>query len=192
MFKLFSQSFRAVSLPHLTLRAVSRPFCSATKAITDTKSTPPARICLPVEDESGEELVPERLYSMINIKVQGFEFAVLESYIKFVTTACEALGIKNGGRVALPTEFQKFTVLKSAHIFKKHRVQYEIRTYSRLVQIRQITGTTADVFLEYIQRNLPEGVTMTIYQEELRALPKLLMSQYEVEKPPQVRSKKKK
>ena len=31
-------------------------------------------------------------------------------------------------------------------------------------QIKQITGTTADVFLEYIQRNLPEGVTMSVYQ----------------------------
>lgn len=66
--------------------------------------------------------------------------------------------------MALPTRIQKFTVLKSAHIFKKHRVQYEIRTHSRLVQIKQITGTTADVYLEYIQRNLPEGVSMSVYQ----------------------------
>lgn len=67
-------------------------------------------------------------------------------------------------RVALPTRIQKFTVLKSAHIFKKHRVQYEIRTHARLVQIKKITGTTADVYLEYIQRNLPEGVSMSVYQ----------------------------
>ena len=33
-----------------------------------------------------------------------------------------------------------------------------------LLQVRKITGTTADVFLEYIQRNLPEGVTMSVYQ----------------------------
>lgn len=67
-------------------------------------------------------------------------------------------------RVALPTRIQKFTVLKSAHIFKKHRVQYEIRTHARLVQIKHITGTTADVYLEYIQRNLPEGISMSVYQ----------------------------
>ncbi len=59
---------------------------------------------------------------------------------------------------------QKFTVLKSVHIYKKHRVQYEIRTHMRLMQIWEITGTTADVFLEYIQRNLPEGVSMTVNQ----------------------------
>ena len=64
----------------------------------------------------------------------------------------------------MPTRIQKFTVLKSAHIFKKHRVQYEIRTHARLIQIKQITGTTADVYLEYIQRNLPEGISMSVYQ----------------------------
>ena len=79
-------------------------------------------------------------------------------------------------------------MLKSPHIYKKHRVQYEIRTHSRLMQVslspnlgsqnqpqsevfavalpkvKQITGTTSDVFLEYIQRNLPEGVHMSVYQ----------------------------
>ena len=67
-------------------------------------------------------------------------------------------------RVALPTRIQKFTVLKSPHIYKKHRVQYEIRTHSRLMQVKKITGTTVDIFLEYIQRNLPEGVSMSVYQ----------------------------
>jgi small subunit ribosomal protein S10 len=122
------------------------------------------------------ELVPERLYSKINIKVQSYEHPVLDSYMKFVLTAGKALGINIGGKAFLPTRIQKFTVLKSPHIYKKHRGQYEIRTHSRLVQIKEITGTTADVFLEYIQRNLPEGVTMTVYQESLNVLPKLLMN----------------
>lgn len=39
-------------------------------------------------------------------------------------------------RVALPTRIQKFTVLKSPHIYKKHRVQYEIKTHSRLMQVK--------------------------------------------------------
>lgn len=40
-----------------------------------------------------------------------------------------------GFRVALPTEVKKFTVLKSPHIYKKHRVQYEMKTHARLVQV---------------------------------------------------------
>ena len=41
-------------------------------------------------------------------------------------------------------------------------------------QVKHITGTTADIFLEYIQRNLPEGVDMSVYQEELDSLPAML------------------
>ena len=41
-------------------------------------------------------------------------------------------------------------------------------------QVKHITGTTADIFLEYIQRNLPEGVDMSVYQEQLDSLPAML------------------
>ncbi|KAL5463605.1 hypothetical protein EMCRGX_G032519 [Ephydatia muelleri] len=128
-----------------------------------------------------QEMVPERLYTKINIKVKGSDYAVLDSYCRYLITAAKILGIDISGRVALPTRVQKYTVLKSPHIYKKHRVQYEVRTHSRLMQVKQITGTTADVFLEYTQRNLPEGVTMSVYQEELEALPALLVSRPEGE-----------
>ena len=45
---------------------------------------------------------------------------------------------------------------------------------SFLSQVKHITGTTADIFLEYVQRNLPEGVDMSVYQEELDSLPAML------------------
>lgn len=129
-----------------------------------------------VSDGTEQEMVPERLYTKINVKVKGSDYAVLDSYCRYVITAAKLLGIDISGRVALPTRVQKYTVLKSPHIYKKHRVQYEVRTHSRLMQVKQITGTTADVFLEYTQRNLPEGVTMSVYQEELEALPSLLVA----------------
>lgn len=57
---------------------------------------------------------------------------------------------------------ERWTVLKSAHVHKKHRVQYEIRTYYRYLDFLKLTGSTADTFLEYLQRNLPEGVAMKV------------------------------
>lgn len=45
---------------------------------------------------------------------------------------------------------------------KKCRVQYEFRTYFHFVQFLRLTGSTADTFLEYLQRNLPEGVAMKV------------------------------
>lgn len=64
--------------------------------------------------------------------------------------------------IAKKPHIKRWTVLKSRHVHKKHMVQYEVRTYHHKIQINRITGSTADTFLEYIQRNLPEGVSMRV------------------------------
>ncbi|EDV23686.1 uncharacterized protein TRIADDRAFT_57137 [Trichoplax adhaerens] len=104
------------------------------------------------------------LYGEISIKILGNDFAVLDSYAKFLRMAANNLKIKISGRVDLPAKIQKFTVLKSPHIFKKHRTQYEVRTHSRILKVRNLTAKTADIYLEYIQRNIPEGVAMTVFE----------------------------
>ena len=43
---------------------------------------------------------------------------------------------------------------------KKHRVQYEMRTYYKYLLMEYLTGSTAETILEYLQRNLPEGVAL--------------------------------
>ena len=40
-------------------------------------------------------------------------------------------------RVALPRNIERYTILKSPHIYKKHRAQYEIRTHRLLIQVRK-------------------------------------------------------
>lgn len=107
-------------------------------------------------------------------QIKGFDYAVLDSYAQFMSKAAQLLGIDMSGKVCLPTQIQKFTVLKSPFVYKKHRVQYELRTHVRLLQIRKVTGTTADIFLEYIQRNIPEGVNMSVYQESAEKPPQVL------------------
>ena len=56
----------------------------------------------------------------------------------------------------------RLTLLKSVHIYKKHRVQYEVRTYFRHMTYERLTESTLKTFLEYIQRNVPEGVALKI------------------------------
>lgn len=63
---------------------------------------------------------------------------------------------------------ERYTVLKSVHIYKKHRVQYEKRTYFGFVQYSKLTGSTADTLLEYVERNLPEGVSLKATKVRLR------------------------
>merc|ERR1712117_4941 len=62
-------------------------------------------------------------------------------------------------------------VLKSAFVHSKHRVQYEMRTYFWVLNLGRVTESTKDTYLEYIQRNLPEGVAMKVTTREMRRLP---------------------
>lgn len=68
----------------------------------------------------------------------------------------------------------RMTLLKSVHIFKKHRVQYEIRTYFHFMTFHKLTGSTLDTFLEYIERNLPEGVALKATKTEIQQMPEHL------------------
>ncbi|EDO31212.1 predicted protein, partial [Nematostella vectensis] len=117
----------------------------------------------------------ERLYSLISVKVKGSDEAVLKSYTHFVTRAANLLNIDISGRYSIQRATHiLYTLLKSPHIYKKHRAQYEIRTHGRMLQLKNLTCNTADVFLEYIQRNLPEGVSMSVEQTALEPMPEYL------------------
>jgi len=122
------------------------------------------------------------LYSLISVKVKGSDEAVLKSYTEFIMKAAAPLKLDISGRIVLPTSIQRHTVLKSPHIYKKHRAQYEVRTHARMLQIKNVTGDTADTFLEYIQRNIPEGVSMSVEQTALESLPEFF------ELPPQAQA----
>ncbi|KAK2707092.1 hypothetical protein QYM36_014950, partial [Artemia franciscana] len=107
--------------------------------------------------------IPDKLYKNIEIEVKCGQPAILKSYEYFVTSAAKHLGITVGSCWApkLPVH-DRMTLLRSVHIYKKHREQYEVRTYYRYFNFHKLTGSTADTFLEYVQRNLPEGVGMKV------------------------------
>ncbi|CAK9795819.1 28S ribosomal protein S10, mitochondrial [Anthophora quadrimaculata] len=115
---------------------------------------------------------PDKLYKKIEIEIRGHDKAVLKSYGEFAVMAAQHLDIDVYRNVPLHKPVhERLTVLKSAFVHKKHRVQYETRTYYRYLDFLHLTGSTADTFLEYIQRNLPEGVAMKVTTVELRTLP---------------------
>ncbi|XP_026196473.1 probable 28S ribosomal protein S10, mitochondrial [Anabas testudineus] len=114
---------------------------------------------------------PDTLFQKVSVLVKGHDKAVLDSYEFFATTAAKELGITISKVFECPKEMERFTLLKSVHIFKKHRVQYEIRTHYRCIELSHITGCTAQVYLEYIQRNLPEGVAMEVTKTAMEKVP---------------------
>uniref|UniRef100_A0A1B0DME7 Small ribosomal subunit protein uS10m n=1 Tax=Phlebotomus papatasi TaxID=29031 RepID=A0A1B0DME7_PHLPP len=103
----------------------------------------------------------DKLYSKLEIELRGVDPTVLKSYSWFATTAAEHMGIEVGECWALKkAHHDRMTLLRCVHIFKKHRVQYEMRTYFRYMNFHKLTGSTLDTFLEYIERNIPEGVAL--------------------------------
>ncbi|XP_033353892.1 28S ribosomal protein S10, mitochondrial [Bombus vosnesenskii] len=141
-------------------------------------STENAEVLLEASVESNTssfptESEPDKLYKKLEIEVRGNDPAVLRSYGEFAVVVAGHLDITVGRHVAIRKPiFERLTLLKSVHVHKKHRVQYERRTYYRYVDLFNLTGSTADTYLEYIERNLPEGVAMKITKVELQTLPK--------------------
>merc|ERR1712083_236702 len=111
------------------------------------------------------------LLKKIDIELRAHEPAVLKSFSWFATTAAKELAVPVE-RSWAPEEPHKErkTLLKAAYVNKKHRVQYEMRTFYHFMTLKQLTGSTADTYLEYIQRNLPEGVSMKVIKHEVRRL----------------------
>ena len=65
----------------------------------------------------------------------------------------------------------RWTVLKSVHVHSKHLVSYEARTYYRFLNLHNLTQSTMETYLEYIQRNLPEGTAMKATKIEIQEIP---------------------
>ncbi|OQV25182.1 putative 28S ribosomal protein S10, mitochondrial [Hypsibius exemplaris] len=123
---------------------------------------------------SNDDDAEDRLYRMIEVEIRGHEEAVLNSYEWFLCRAAKELDIEVS-RVYTPLRhYERFSVLKSAFIYKKHKVEYEFRTYYKVVQLRHLTGSTADTYLEYVQRNLPEGVFMKVLTCLIEELPEAI------------------
>lgn len=121
---------------------------------------------------ASNEPVLDKLYKKLEIEVRGNDPAVLRSYGEFAVMAAKHLNINTGRNVApKKAVHERYTLLKSIHVHKKHRVQYEMRTYFRYLDFFRLTGSTMDTFLEYLQRNLPEGVAMKATRVELQTLP---------------------
>ncbi|XP_034377439.1 small ribosomal subunit protein uS10m isoform X1 [Arvicanthis niloticus] len=113
---------------------------------------------------------PDTLYKRLSILVKAHDKAVLDSYEYFAVLTAKELGISIKVHEP-PRKIERFSLLKSVHIFKKHRVQYEMRTLYRHLELKHLTGSTANVYLEYIQRNLPEGVAMEVTKTQIQQLP---------------------
>ncbi len=95
----------------------------------------------------------------IRIKLKSFDHRILDkSVVEIVNTAKET-GAKVVGPIPLPTKISRWTVLRSPHIDKNSREQFEIRVHKRLLDILEPTQQTIDALM---QLELPAGVEVEI------------------------------
>lgn len=95
----------------------------------------------------------------IRIRMEAYDHKALDqSAVEIVETA-KRTGAKVSGPVPLPTRIEIYTVLRSPHIDKKSREQFEIRTHKRLIDINEPTAKTVDALGKL---NLPAGVYIRI------------------------------
>lgn len=95
----------------------------------------------------------------IRVRLQAYDHKVLEVSVEKIVSAAKKSGAGIVGPVPLPTERQVYTILRSVHVNKDSREQFEIRTHKRLIDITNPTKETIDLLKRL---DLPSGVDIDI------------------------------
>jgi small subunit ribosomal protein S10 len=98
----------------------------------------------------------------IRIRLMAYEHATLDQSAAEIVRVARETGASISGPVPLPTRRRVYTVLRSPHIDKKSREQFEIRTHKRLIEIMNSTQKTLDALMDL---DLPGGVDISIKVE---------------------------
>jgi small subunit ribosomal protein S10 len=99
------------------------------------------------------------LNSKIRIRLKAYDHRVLDQSTSEIVDTAKRTGARIAGPIPLPTVKNKLTILRSPHVDKKSREQFEVRTHKRLLDILQPTPQTVDALMKL---DLPAGVDVEI------------------------------
>jgi small subunit ribosomal protein S10 len=103
----------------------------------------------------------ERMKDRIRVRLRGFDVRLIDDSARGIVQTVQKAGAKVSGPIPLPTRINKYTVLRSPHVHKKSREQFEMRTHKRLIDI---IDPTPDVMDALMKLELPAGVDVEIKQ----------------------------
>jgi small subunit ribosomal protein S10 len=95
----------------------------------------------------------------IRIRLKGFDQRQLDRSTADIVETAKRTGARVVGPIPMPTKREIYTVLRSPHVDRKSREQFEIRTHKRLIDILDPTGKTIDALKTLV---LPAGVDIKI------------------------------
>jgi len=95
----------------------------------------------------------------IRIRLKAYDHKILDQSANQIVDTAQRTGANVSGPVPLPTEINRYTVIRSPFIDKDSREQFEIRTHKRLIDVLEPTPKTVDALMRL---NLPAGVDIEI------------------------------
>jgi small subunit ribosomal protein S10 len=97
----------------------------------------------------------------IRVRLRAFDVELIDQSARSIVQTVQKAGAQVSGPIPLPTRINKFTVLRSPHVNKKAREQFEMRTHKRLIDIIEPTSAVMDALMKL---ELPAGVDVEIKQ----------------------------
>ena len=95
----------------------------------------------------------------VRIKLKAYDHRILDNAATKIVETAKRMNSEISGPVPLPTEVEKYTILRAVHKYKDSREQFEIRTHKRLLDIVNPTAKTMDALTNLV---LPSGVDIEI------------------------------
>ena len=95
----------------------------------------------------------------IRVKLRAFDYKLIDQSTYEIVVTAKRTEAKVSGPVPLPTKVERYTVLRSPHVNKKSREQYEMKTHKRLIDILDTNEDTVEALMKL---QLPAGVSVDI------------------------------
>lgn len=95
----------------------------------------------------------------VRIKLRAYDHRILDLSVEEIVNTAKRTGAKVKGPIPLPTDRETYTVLRSPHVDKKSREQFQIKTHKRLLDLIEPTAKTIDALRKL---DLPAGVDVEI------------------------------
>ena len=98
----------------------------------------------------------------IKVRFKAYDDKLLDQTVGEIVHTVRRTGAQIVGPIPLPTRINKYTVLRSPHVDKKSREQFEVRTHKRLLYIMDTTPQTMDALMRL---DISAGVDIAIKEE---------------------------
>jgi small subunit ribosomal protein S10 len=86
----------------------------------------------------------------LRLKLKAYDHRVLDRSVASIMEAVKRTGAELVGPIPMPTKYRRYTVIKSPHVNKDSREQFEIRIHSRLIDIVSATPETVDSLMKIV------------------------------------------